>query len=80
MYPSDFAVAPESIRLTLPAALCWVRKAEMIDGLVELLVQLVHKISVRAEKKVENELSSEFRRVQGKHGILARLAQAALDL
>jgi hypothetical protein len=52
----------------------------MIDGLVELLIQLVHKISVRAEKKVENELSSEFRRVQGKHGILARLAQAALDL
>jgi hypothetical protein len=28
---------------------------------------------------VDNELSSEFRRVQGKHGILARLAQAALD-
>lgn len=52
----------------------------MIDGLVELLIQLVHKISVRAEKKVENELSSEFRRVQGKYGILARLAQAALDL
>ncbi|WP_051753584.1 Tn3 family transposase [Streptosporangium amethystogenes] len=80
MYPSDFAAAPEPIRLTLLAALCWVRKAEMIDGLVELLIQLVHKVSVRAEKKVENEISSEFRRVQGKHGILARLAQAALDL
>ncbi|MBB3724545.1 DUF4158 domain-containing protein [Nonomuraea dietziae] len=63
MYPSDFAAAPEPIRLTLLAALCWVRKAEMIDGLVELLIQLVHKISVRAERKVENELSSEFRRV-----------------
>lgn len=47
---------------------------------VELLIQLAHKISVRAERKVENELSSEFRRVQGKHGILARLAQAALNL
>ncbi len=80
MYPSDFAAAPAPIRLTLLAALCWVRKAEMIDGLVELLIQLVHKISVRAEKKVENEISSEFRRVQGKHGILARLAPAALDL
>ncbi|MGV9776428.1 DUF4158 domain-containing protein [Streptosporangium sp. NPDC003464] len=80
MYLSDFAAAPEPIRLTLLAALCWVRKAEMIDGLVELLIQLVHKISVRAEKKVENELSGESRRVQGKHGILARLAQAALDL
>jgi hypothetical protein len=53
MYPSDFAAAPEAIRLTLLAALCWVRKAEMIDGLVELLIQLVHKISVRAERKVK---------------------------
>ncbi|MEV3986728.1 Tn3 family transposase [Nonomuraea sp. NPDC049758] len=80
MYPSDFAAAPEAIKLTLLAALSWVRKTEMIDGLVELLIQLVHKISVRAERKVERELGSEFRRVQGKHGILARLAQAALDL
>jgi len=80
MYPSDFAAAPEPIRMTLLAALCWVRKAELIDGLVELLVQLVHKISVRAEKKVENEISAEFRRVHGKSGMLVRLAQAALDL
>ncbi|MFI7640432.1 hypothetical protein [Nonomuraea sp. NPDC049400] len=80
MYPSDFAAASPRVCLTLLAALCWVRKTEMIDGLVELLIQLVHKISVRAEKKVENEISAEFRRVHGKHGILARLAQAALDL
>jgi hypothetical protein len=52
----------------------------MIDGLVELLIQLVHKISVRAERKVEKEIGAEFRRVHGKNGILVRLAQAALDL
>ncbi|MFI7642333.1 Tn3 family transposase [Nonomuraea sp. NPDC049400] len=80
MYPSDFAAASPRVCLTLLAALCWVRKTEMIDGLVELLIQLVHKISVRAEKKVENEIAGEFRRVHGKNGILARLAQAALDL
>jgi hypothetical protein len=78
MYPSDFAVAPVPIRLTLLAALCWDRKAEMIDGLVELLIQLVHEISVRAERKVENEINSEFRRVHGKNGILVKLATAAL--
>jgi hypothetical protein len=52
----------------------------MIDGLVELLIQLVHKISVRAEKKVENEINAEFRRVHGKNGILVKLAAAALAL
>lgn len=80
MYPSDFAAAPEPVRLTLLAALCWVRRTELTDGLVELLIQIVHKISVRAERKVESEISSEFRRVHGKNGILVRLAQAALDL
>ena len=52
----------------------------MVDGLVELLIQLVHKISVRAERKVESEINSEFRRVHGKNGILVRLAEAALEL
>ncbi|MEU7988679.1 Tn3 family transposase [Streptosporangium canum] len=80
MYPSDFEAAPAPIRITLLAALCQVRQAELIDGLVELLIQLVHKISVRAEKKVEGELNAEFRRVQGKNGILVKLATAALEL
>ena len=80
MYPSDFEAAAPPVRLPLLAALCQVRQAELIDGLVELLIQLVHKISVRAEKKVEGELNAEFRRVQGKNGILVKLATAALEL
>jgi hypothetical protein len=67
MYPSDFAKAPDPVKLTLLAALCHVRLAELTDGLVDLLIELVHRISVRAERKVENEFSSEFRRVHGKH-------------
>ncbi|MEU3169598.1 hypothetical protein [Streptosporangium sp. NPDC006930] len=68
------------MRLTLLAALCQVRQAELIDGLVEPLIQLVHRISVRAEKKIVGELDAEFRRVQGKNGILVKLATAALEL
>jgi TnpA family transposase len=78
MYPSDFAASPQPTRLTLLAALCHIRRVEITDGLVELLIQLVHKISVRAEKKVEDEISGEFRRVAGKTGILVKLAAAAL--
>ncbi|MEV0972137.1 Tn3 family transposase [Microtetraspora glauca] len=40
----------------------------------------MHKISVRAEKKVEGELNAEFRRVHGKNNILVKLATAALEL
>jgi hypothetical protein len=42
MYPSDLAACAPLVRVTLLAELCWARKAEMIDGLVELLIQLVH--------------------------------------
>jgi hypothetical protein len=80
MYPSDFEAAAPPVRLTLLAALCHVRRSELIDGLVGLLIQLVHKISVRAEKKVEGEINAEFRRVHGKNGILVKLATAALAL
>jgi hypothetical protein len=35
MYPSDFAAAPQPIRLTLLVALCHTRQVEITDGLVE---------------------------------------------
>ncbi|MET8335987.1 DUF4158 domain-containing protein [Streptosporangium canum] len=38
MYPSDFKAAEVPVRVTLLAALCHVRRAEIIDGLVELLI------------------------------------------
>lgn len=37
------------------------RAVQMIDGLVHLLIQLVHKISVRAEKKVESRVPASAR-------------------
>jgi hypothetical protein len=36
---------------TLMAALCWVRQAEITDALVDLLVDPVHKINARAERR-----------------------------
>ena len=78
-YPSDLRATAQPLRLTLLAALCWARAAEITDGLVDLLVQLVHRINARAEQRVEGEMLTELRRVAGKEGILFRLAEAALE-
>jgi len=67
------------VRLALLASLCWARQAEIIDGLVDLLISLVHKVDVTAERKVGVEMLDDLRRVRGKHGILFALAEAALD-
>lgn len=79
LYPSDLRAAARPVRLTLLAALCWTRVAEITDALVELLIELVHGINTRAEKRVESELIADLRRVRGKESILFRLAAAAVD-
>jgi len=39
LYPSDLRASPPAVRLTLLAALCSVRTAELTDGLVDLLAR-----------------------------------------
>lgn len=77
-YPSDLREHPRPVRVTLLAALCWVRTGEITDALVELLIGIVHKIGTRAENRVETELLADLRRVRGKQSILFRMAEAAL--
>ena len=79
MYPSDFTDCGEPLRYTLLAALCWTRQAELVDGLVELLIGLIHRINARAERRVEKELIGELGNVPGKHGIFTRMVDAALE-
>ena len=43
---------------------------EVLDGLVELLIQVTHRITVKAERRVVEELVEEAREVRGKAGIL----------
>lgn len=77
--PSTLSAHPERIRLTLLAALCWSRRREVTDTLVDLLIAVVHKIGAKAERRVERELIADLRRVAGKTNLLFRLAEAALE-
>jgi hypothetical protein len=79
MYPSDFEACPQTVRYTLLAALCWTRQADLVDGLVELLIGLIHRINARAERRVEKELIGELVNVPGKRGIFTRLVDAAVE-
>ncbi len=70
---------PEPIRYALLTIFCWQRHKEIVDGLVDLLIQIVHKISVRAEKQIMGELVGELEKVDSKTTLLFRLAEPALD-
>jgi hypothetical protein len=76
--PSLLRAHPEPIRLTLLAALCWQRSQEITDSLVDLLIQIVHRIGARAERRVEEVYVQELKRVAGKESILYHIADAAV--
>ena len=75
---SELRAHPEEVRATLMAALLWWREREITDGLLDLLVRVVHKIGARAERRVEKELLQDLRRVTGKTNLLFRMAEAAV--
>jgi hypothetical protein len=76
--PSRLREITEPVRITLLAALCWSRTAEITDTLVDLLIALVQKINTRAERRVEGELVKDLRRVHGKDRLLFRIAEASV--
>jgi TnpA family transposase len=77
--PRELRAHAAPIRYTLLAALCRLRGQEITDHLVELLIGVVHKIGVKAEKKVDKALIADVKRVRGKDAIFARVAEASLD-
>jgi hypothetical protein len=68
-----------ALRLTLLAAFCKQRGEELTDTLVDLVIRIVHRMGKKAERRLQQEVLAEVRRVAGKHDILFRLAQASLE-
>ncbi len=77
--PRELRRHPAHRRYTLLAAFCWLRTQEITDKLVELLIQIIHRIGSRAERRVTKELLDDFKKVSGKTGILFQLAEAAMS-
>jgi len=70
---------PPAIRYALMSVFFYTRRSEIIDGLIELLIQIIHRLSVKAEKKVFKVLMQDFRKVYGKNTLLGRIAEASLN-
>ena len=77
--PTKLRLLVDPVRHTLVAAFCWQRKRGIIDGLVDLLILIVHRIGISAERKVERELLDEFRKVRGKMTIFAKLVNISVE-
>jgi len=66
---------PDPIRFSY----CWCRRQEIVDTLVELLLDVAHHLTTKAERRVEKAFVKDIKKVSGKTTLLFRLAEAAVD-
>ncbi|MCB1560389.1 MAG: Tn3 family transposase [Xanthomonadales bacterium] len=76
--PHELRRHPEAARITWLAAYVHLRARTLTDDLVDLLIETIHQIGARAERKVERELLDDLKRVTGKQNLLFELADATL--
>jgi len=77
-YPSDLRRHADAVLHTLLAAFCHKRRGEITDQLVDLLNQIIHKISTRAERKIDQQNLKDIQRIYGKSEMLFKMAKASL--
>jgi hypothetical protein len=77
--PYELRRHPEPARLTWLGAFVHLRGRTLIDDLVDLLIETVHRIGARAERRVERDMLNDLRRVAGKPNLLFDVAGAALE-
>jgi TnpA family transposase len=70
---------PEDIRYTLLSAYCYQQEQEITDNLLDLLINLIHRIEKRAERTVDKQILKDVKRIQGKHKLLYEVAQVSIE-
>jgi hypothetical protein len=76
--PYELRRHPEANRLTWLAAFAHLPGRTLIDDLIDLLIETIHHIGARAERKVDRELLEDVKRVTGKQNLLFEIADATL--
>jgi TnpA family transposase len=70
---------PAAIRYSMVAMFCWRRQQQLTDTLIDLLMQVIHNLGARAEKRIDKKQFAAFKKVRGKAKLLFKLAEATVD-
>lgn len=76
--PYELRRHSEAMRLIRLAAFAFSRGRAITDTLTELLVDTVHRINAKADRRVSEALLDDLKRVTGKANLLFALADATL--
>ena len=75
---SEMRLHSREKRLGLLAIYFMSRRSQMIDGLVELLTEVVHRIGTKSKRKVVKRIAADIEKVHGKEQLLVDMATAAV--
>ena len=75
---SEMRLHSREKRLGLLAIFLMSRRSHLIDGLVELLIEVVHRIGTKSRRKVINKIAADIEKVHGKEQLLVDMATAAV--
>jgi len=76
--PGDIERHPPDIRYATFSLFCYFRSELITDNLLDLLMQLTHKMQTAAENFVNKKIIAEVKRVNGKFDILYLLANTSI--
>jgi len=76
--PYELRRHPEPARLTWLAAFAHLRGRAITDTLTDLLIDTIHRINAKADRRVSEALIDDLKRVTGKTSLLFALADATL--
>lgn len=77
---SELRRHPAQVRYTLLAAFCWQRSYEVTDTIIDIFIQLVHRLESRARKRVSDDILRQAQKTQNQphDQLLYKIAVAAL--
>jgi Domain of unknown function (DUF4158) len=77
--PYELRRHSQAAKLTWLAAFAHLHARTLTDDLADLLIETIHHIGARAERRVERELLDDLKRISGKQNLLFDLAGATLE-
>jgi hypothetical protein len=75
---SEMREHPDAIRYALLGCFLHVRTMEVLDDVVRMAIDIVHRVDVRSDNQLNRELIENLRHVDGKMQILSRIAEAVV--
>ena len=75
---SEMRLHSKEKRTGLLAIYLMSRRSQLIDGLVELLIEVVHRIGTKSKRKVVKRIAADIEKVHGKEQLLVDMATAAV--